>query len=190
MKNIINKFNKKRFLACFVLIFVLLSLTFTTGCEYFTQQSTSTDDVQKNEPKDFVKEMTDKMKAAGYSEMKLTANFYYQSCHLDSITKLHIEFVDDYVSIKGYIYDDISYESDYKDLKFDEDGLLNYAQYADPEVYELLQKIQNTKFCYVLKTDAKSGYGLKIAVYEVDGAYYFLSSFEADEVMRIYKAVI
>lgn len=69
IKNIINKFNKKRFLACFVLIFVLLSLTFTTG----------------------------------YSKMKLTANFYYRSCYLDSITTLHIDFVDDYISIKGYI---------------------------------------------------------------------------------------
>ena len=67
-----------------------------------------------------------------------------------------------------------------------------FAQAADnQELSEVLNKIQESKSCYILKTDENHNFGKKIAIYQIDGAYYFLRFYDDNGyVMRIHRAII
>lgn len=70
-------------------------------------------------------------------------------------------------------------------------ALLQYFELEEDkeEKSDVLEKIKNSETCYVLETQADSKYGQKIAVYYIDGVYYFLNSVDGMP-SRIHCAIV
>ena len=49
-----------------------------------------------------------------------------------------------------------------------------------------MQKIQNSETCYMLETESTTAKAKKIAVYIVDGKYYFVNFSSSNELIRIH----
>ena len=186
----------EKFFARFVLLMIILSTVATTGCEFFvtkgTEQTTenSQKEVINHEPQDLIDGLVAKMQAAGYEEMKFTAEYFYFEPGFDYAYSLKIEIVDDYFLINGVVYDVMSYNiNSYPNFEYI--GLSMASK--NPEKYEVLLKIQELNSCYVLKTkDEKDsiGFGNPILVYEMDSDYYFLGCWYEEYVLRVNKATI
>lgn len=184
---------KTKLIARVMLIVIVLSSMVITSCEwvsqfYPNQTTTTTENIVHHEPEDLVNGMLAKMKAAGYEEMKAIADMYYQAPYLSASYLLDLEIKNGCIYIYGIIYDDITYVTEY-DLVYD-DNLVWYTSNYDKEIYETLQMIQNHNSCYIIKPQIQSGYGLEIAVYEINDVYYFLASYDAGEVVRIHTLTI
>ena len=186
MKNENLKTNKTKLIAKLMLVVMLLSLVATTGCSLIPQKTT--EENKHHEPEDLVNGMLAKMQAAGYEEMEEMAEFYFQCPYINSTTNYTVKIVDGKIYLHGYIFDDISYVTDY--LLIYESSLLSYASNRDVEKYEMLLKIQNSSECYILIPQEENGVGFKIVVYEIEGDYYFLASYYNDEVQKIHKVTI
>ena len=192
----------KRITSVLLVLAMVLSSAAIVGCDLSTliggegTTTTTTNKIEDNEPKDLIIRMTNRMKAAGYDEMKLTAELYSQLSVFSAAYTLNIEIIDDYFCINGFVYDDISYVNDY-DLQYHEQFLNGALSSYGEDKYEMLLMIQKQKDFYILKTDASQpSYGATIAVYEVGNDYYFLASYDdptiitPDVVVRSHKATI
>lgn len=191
MKN--TKF-KTKLIARAILVVIILSTILTTGCQFFTPNETtenSQKEVINHEPQDLINGLIAKMQAAGYEEMKFTAEyFYFEPIFHEYCYSLSIKIVDNHFLINGIIYDDISYSNNY--LPTFQALNLPHALELHPEKYEVLLKIQETNSCYVLKTEDEehSYFGNPILVYEIDGDYYFLGCYYEKTVVTVNKATI
>ena len=186
MKNTNLKPNKTKLVARLMLVVVLFSTIVITGCSLIPQKTT--EENKHHEPEDLVNGMLAKMQAAGYEKMEEMADFYFQCPYINSSTNYTVKIVDGKIYLHGYIFDDISYVTDYS-LMY-ESSLLPYASNRDVEKYEMLLKIQNSSGCYILVSQEENSVGLKVIVYEIDGDYYFLASYYNDEVQKIHKVTI
>ena len=184
----------KRITSILLVLVMVLSSAAIVGCDLSTliggegTTTTTTNKIEDNEPKDLIIRMTNRMKAAGYDEMKETAYFYFQSQGISSIYDYSVEIVDGKIYLHGYIFDDIIYVTNH-DFVYAE-SILPYALSSDEEIYETLLKIQNHGECYILKPQEENGVGFQILVYEIEGEFYLLASYYTDEVLKIHKVTI
>ena len=120
--------------------------------------------------------------------MKAVADLYFDAPYISMAYELTIEIVDNCFFINGIAYDEIVYVKNHN-VVYDE-VLIWYASNYYLTEYEILQRIQNEEGCYILTPEIRNSYGFLIAIYEIDGAYYFLASYEQDIVLRIHKLII
>lgn len=186
-----NPNNTKHIARIMVLILLLSSTINLVGCEkiFVYQTEPTTNNNIHHEPEDLINSMLAKMEAAGYEEMKATAEFFFQAASISSIYDYSVEIVDGKIFLHKHIFDDISYVNDHQVIYTD--TILTTALKWDKEKYDVLVKIQNHKGCYILKPQEDNAIAFKIAVYEIDNSYYFLEYYyDCVEVMKIHKVTI
>ena len=118
---------KTKLIARMMLLLMIVSTFATTGCEFFTPSQTtenSQKEVINHEPQDLIDGLVAKMQAAGYEEMKVTAEFFVQAAYISSVYDYQLEIIDGKIYLHGYVFDDIIYvnnhEVEYKDTILEE----------------------------------------------------------------------
>lgn len=179
---------KVKFFTWAMLTMMLLSLTMS--CSLFlsnqTEQTTTSSILEHHEPEDLVNGIVSKMQAEGYEEMKTFAELYAQAAYINSTYNYLVEIIDGNIYINGYIFDNIAYVNNCCFVY--DNAILPYV--SDEDKYAMLLRIQNDLGYYVLIPRDENGSENRIVVCEIDGEYYFLSSFYNDEVQKIYKLII
>ena len=117
--------------------------------------------------------------------IKFSAESFRQEVALSACYPISVEIKIKDIYLNYLLYDEVEYVSA-PNVTYST-GLLAGADAATAEV---LEKIKNSDFCYMLtrsKAHPQDSLSANIAVYEIDGVYYFLSFFDNGEVMRIHS---
>ena len=103
----------------------------------------------------------------------LTASPFAQEAALSAVFSLNIKINNDNIYIGDDLYDKIECISS-PDFIFNNVTNAN-KDVTDEECFEIIEKIKNVESCYILETDNLDAESKTIAVYKIDGVYYFLS---------------
>ncbi len=194
---------KKKFRKLSVAFGVLIFLLIFAGCKKTgvgissTTEEKHTDPVQTTNavvPETLPEESKIEMKnifrlvsdGSYTGEKELRADPYLQRGYLSWAYSLDIKIENGKISLCGITYDKISYV---KGLSLSYDTSLLWGA-REEEKKETLEKIKNQEGFYMLETSGNSSFGKRIAVYYIDGSYYFSSLYENNDVMRIHSAII
>ena len=176
-----------------VLVMLLTSVLALFGCDLPNMQSSqTTTTTQKKDKKaeDLIKDMKEKMVAAGYEEMKMRAEFYHQASFLSWGFSFTLEIIDDVIYINGIVYDEVVYDSEYE-LMIHPEALIGKNEPSIKEQIQMIESIQQERGFYIIKTQSVSTAGPQVVIYEMGNTYYFFSIFyDNNLVYRINKAVI
>ncbi len=82
------------------------------------------------------------------------------------------------------LYDKVTYTKELA-IRYTEDFAL--PGQVDASIMAALDAIQQHKGCYLLETDAVTRYGQRVAVYNIDDVYYFVSFDQNGAVLRIHS---
>ena len=116
-----------------------------------------------------------------------TADLFAKSIYLSWEYSLVIKFVDGKLFLNNILYS-ITETIDNPNIIYPQELLLYIEAEEDSDKKnEILGKIQNSKTCYFLESEADSKYGKEILVYYIDGIYYFLN-YSNGSVTRIHCA--
>lgn len=120
---------------------------------------------------------------------QLTAEMFIQSVAISSMYSLDIEVVGDKIRINNTLYKKAGRVTD-PEITY-EHTLFSWAEHQDPSghIVEVLEKIQNSESCYVLEAENYASTGMRVAIYEIDGMYYFATSLDGI-VLKIHAAPI
>jgi hypothetical protein len=135
------------------------------------------------------KTFLDNIEGSRDNKIEFSADTYIQHPALSWVYSLDVTMEDGHIYLNEILYDTVSYEET-NDLLLG-DAFMAFAN-SDQEISATLEKIKSCKGRYIIKTSNEHARcGEKIAVYDIDGSYYFLSFFEENGyVMRIHKASI
>lgn len=122
--------------------------------------------------------------SGGKTEFK--ANLLLQEISLSSSFGIDISITDGDIYLNGILYR--AYAEPNDNVVYEEALLLD----ADAKgLRDILNKIKDVEYFYELQTkNEASRIGRRVAVYEIEGAYYFLAFNEDGKVMRIHSAKI
>ncbi len=125
-------------------------------------------------------------------EIEFTAKLFFQDVGLSWAYDLNISVKEGKIYLNNVLYDQILYiETD--GLIF-EKGFLDIAAIQDEKngtsIADTLNKLDNMEYCYIIKTQENRHFGEKIAIYELGDAFYFVSFYKDDVVLRIHSANI
>ena len=121
-------------------------------------------------------------------DIEFTAVTFAHDATLSWMYSLDVKVCDGDIYLNDILYDSVEHISEPKIVYsqgFVWDMETNNGNNATAEA---LEKIKNSDSCYMLKTENSSKFGDQIAIYDIDGVYYFLSFFENGEVARIHSA--
>ena len=176
-----------------VLVMMITSVLALFGCDFLNMQSdqtTTTTQRKDKKAEDLIKDMKEKMVAAGYEEMKMRAEFYHQASFLSRIFSFTLEIIDDVIYINGIVYDEVVYDSEYE-LMIHPEALIEKNEPSIKEQIQMIESIQQERGFYIIKTQSVSTAGPQVVIYEMGNTYYFFSIFyDNNLVYRINKAVI
>lgn len=161
-----------------VLLLFSCGLTALTGCNEIDEPELSDKEMLINQlSQDFNVED---------GEIKMTLDLFAQDRNISSAFSLDVKISNGEITIIRDVYDSVKKVDDYQAM-FDEHAFESANKTVPEEkVSEIKDKIKNNGSCYLL--ECESGDDLPIiAVYKIDGAYYFLTIYPDDgHVMRIH----
>ncbi|MBR2381754.1 MAG: hypothetical protein IKA84_04610 [Clostridia bacterium] len=182
MKNTNLKLNKTKLVARVMIVVVLLVNTITlTGCgliEYFQS---------KNKSKaELINDMFESAQYVDGEKIEIVADIYLQQGALSSVFPLEIVVENGAVYLNDIEYEDIvcvfNNRFTFSDLIIKGEGV------DEDNADATLEKLQRNKLWYVLTTSNEKKIADKVAMCEIDNAYYFLSIISDGTVIRIHKA--
>ena len=192
---------KLNFRSLFLIIGVIILIFIPVGCVPVNDAPPNNDDIQnKDEQPPCIDETGElsvrfltTMAGPGDETVSFYAEHYIQSPPLSWVYSPEIRVDDGQIYIHDFLYEQVS--SSAPPAVVYSEGFLNNAAFYDSqngnqEISDTLQRIKESEFCYVLKTDEVCNTGKEIFVYEIDNAFYFVRFFESGEVMRIHRAII
>ena len=115
---------------------------------------------------------------------------FAQSANLSAVFSIDFKILEGGIYFNDILYDSIKVISS-PEISYN-NALLSSANKSvtNDEVVTIMQKMQNSERCYMLETESNITISKKIAVYVIDGNYYFVSLSNSDELIRIhYKSV-
>lgn len=183
-------------LILFLLVAMLL-LTSMTGCLFDKPQNNETTpqegtpfgttpslpEDQTTPPEvDVVVPAPDGEHPFGTEDVSFNAGTFTQLIALSSSYILNVEVKDGQIYLCDVLYECKGIVDNF-DISLQDAFLVG----VEEEKIEILEKIQNCETCYLLETQNDNIYGKKIAVYYIDGFYYFLNPAE-EAPMRIHFA--
>ena len=95
---------------------------------------------------------------------------------------LEVKVIDNEIYLNDLLYREIS------DNKFDITNMDSFflCHIEGVEILNFLEKLENSEMLCLLGTESQSSIGQQIAIYDIDGAYYFLSFYDDCEIVRIH----
>ena len=151
--------------------------------------------LEEEDWKDQVEEKWEKTFSKNFSGGKtsFTAEPYMHAGALNWVYSLEITVEDAKIYINDILYEQVrSYETPV--IKYDKMRFVNFDDSDRPNSEQLLlrilRRIKESKFCYVLETAENAEIGKKIAVYKIDGVFYFVNFSEDGNVLRIHRAIV
>ena len=163
----------------FIMLFVYILNTFV-GCA-----------VSKNNGLSYEQKFIEQLKRDFMIEEKssiITAKPFAQQISLSAVFSLEIKIVEGNIFIRDCLYNRIDY-IDSREISFGDTAFIGVrSETTDEEYSEIIEKIKNTDNCYMLETDDAKSVSKRVAVYVIDGTYYFLSVINDNEVLRIHYA--
>ena len=120
--------------------------------------------------------------------VEFTAHTFAQPGFLSFMYSINVKVNEDKIYINDVLYDKIEYLSN-PDITFEQDFHKiseNGKVLSEEDISETLEKIKLSKNCYMLKTENADTLSESIAVYDLDGIYYFLSFYKESTVLRIH----
>ena len=121
-------------------------------------------------------------------EIRFSAALFAQQAALSAAFSLEIAVRDGHLYLSGDLYEPAGYESS-PDFRMDEVQMWT-AKNVDKETAAAILPRLRSSGCYLLKPGDGSKHADRYAVCELDGVYYFLSLYGAEnrEVLRIHRA--
>ena len=120
----------------------------------------------------FIKKI--KRSFGGGDSIEITAEPFAQNAN--AVFSLDVEISEDNIYVEGNLYDKVEYV---RNPEIAINGFYRVNKdITDEECFEIIERIKKGKSCYILETENKivaSKVSNKIAVYIIDGVYYFLS---------------
>lgn len=119
--------------------------------------------------------------------IEFTADTLVQCVSLSWMYSIDVKVDSIGIYLNGVLYDKVEIDND-ADITYSE-SLLSGVSVGNnsEEISAALEKIKNSKHCYILKTTSGTPQA-KIAIYDIDDVYYFISFTDTDEVLRIHYA--
>ena len=177
-----------------VLVMLLTSVLALFGCDFLNMQSdqtTTTTQRKDKKAEDLIKDMKEKMVAAGYEEMKMRAEYYFQDGGLNWRFSYDVEIIDDTLFVDGVMFDEIIYDSEYELSFFMTMTRPDLVPDYDKEKVETINKIQEERGFYIIKAQSLCKVGKEIVIYEEGNTYYLFAIFYDDNVIyRAHKVTI
>ena len=181
MKNENLKTNKTKLIAKLMLVVILMmSVLAFSGCgliEYFQSKN-------KNKA-ELINDMFESVQFVDGEKIEIVADIYLQGA-LSSVFPLEIVVENGTVYLNDIEYEDISCSFN---NSFTFSNLIMEGEGID-DANATLKKLQQNKMWYILTTSNEKKIADKIAMCEIDNAYYFLSIINNRTVVRIHKANI
>ncbi len=122
--------------------------------------------------------------------IEFTADPFAQLADLSAMFSIDVSLRENRVYLNGTLYDSIKLITS-PEISYDERLLIGTnPSITNDEVATVMQKIQSSESCYVLETESATPHAKaqKIAVYIIDGKYYFVSysNYDNNELIRIH----
>lgn len=118
--------------------------------------------------------------------IEFTANPYAQLVSLSAMFSLDFKILENCIYINDVLYDSVKVINS-PEISYNATLLENANELVTKdEVTTVMQKIQNSETCYMLETESTTAKAKKIAVYIVDGKYYFVNFSSSNELIRIH----
>lgn len=118
--------------------------------------------------------------------IEFTVEPFAQLADLSAMFSIDFKILESCIYLNDILYDSIkvigSPEISYNN------ALLASANESvtNDEVVTIMQKMQNSETCYILETESTTAKAKKIAVYIIDGKYYFVNFSNSNELIRIH----
>ena len=151
-----------------ILLLSYLLLTCFAGCAFGAQAPEPTEPIE---------------------EMRFTAKTIAQLVVIDSWYPLEVSVYGDKIYINNVLYEKIETVTN-PEIVYDEELLTESQKPEDQPEYiaELLKKLKAYETCYMLEAEAYMESSKKVAIYEIDGTYYFVTTYNG-VAYRIHIAV-
>ena len=122
-------------------------------------------------------------------EIRFTAETVAQLATIDSWYSLEVSVYGDKIYINNVLYEKIETVTN-PEIVYDEELLTASQKTEDQAEYiaELLKKLKAYETCYMLEAEAYMESSKKVAIYEIDGTYYFVTTYNG-VAYRIHIAV-
>lgn len=171
-RNKIMRISIKKTIALVLILLNVLTLLF--GCNMSDKER-------------FIKKI--KRSFGGGDSIEITAEPFAQQIPFSAVFSLEIKIVEDNIYIEDSLYDKIDY-IDSREILFDDTIFFCVSKETTDEEYsKIIEKIKSAKKCYMLDNDDTQPSSRNVAVYIIDGTYYFLT-IDVNEVLRIHYAHI
>lgn len=122
-------------------------------------------------------------------EIRFTAETIAQLLVIDSWYSLNVSVYDGKIYINNVLYERVETVTN-PEIIYDElSGAPQKTEGQAEYIAELLEKLKNCEICYMLEAEAYIESGKKVAIYEIDGAYYFVTAYN-DVAYRIHMAIL
>ena len=95
---------------------------------------------------------------------------------------LKVRVVEDRIYLNDVLYREIPNEG----FKMTNANGFFHCWVEGKDTKDFLEKLNSSKMHCLLEAETESKFGQQIAVYDIDGAFYFLSFYNSSEVMRIH----
>ena len=119
--------------------------------------------------------------------ISFTIDSFCQSPEVSGTVFMDAIVQDGKILMKGYLYEDIAHEIKLL-AQFSDNFLRFYA--SSPNVLSIIQRIQRTRACSVLRNNDAEDAWQQIAVYRIENRYYFVFFDQSGMVERIHAAEI
>ena len=111
---------------------------------------------------------------------------YMEHIAISSTNSFNAKVIDDKIYLNDIPYEYVSCEKS-PQLIFNQ---LVPCSKDDSGTEEVLNQLKNLDTCYIIEAQSRSPYGDRLAIYEINGSYYFVRFFDNGEVMRIHKGTV
>ena len=117
--------------------------------------------------------------------IEFTADPFAQGISLSWMYSIDVKIDNGNIYLNDDLYDNVEIISN-PEITYNTELFGCTDTFDDEKVADVLGKIKNSESCYMLETKNSDGTSKEIAVYRIDGVYYFLSFLEDYEVLRIH----
>ena len=162
----------------FILLFSCISISFV-GCNRKNDNLTDKEKFINQIKQDF-------NCTSDCGAIEFTVAPFAQLVDLSAMFSIDFKLVENCIYINDVLYDSINVISSPK-ISYNDTLLTNAsASTTKDEVATVMQKMLNSEACYILETESSTAKAKKIAVYIIDGEYYFVSFSDSNELIRIH----
>lgn len=116
----------------------------------------------------------------------MSAEPYAQIGVLSSVFSLELKVKDDVIYVNDTPYKYVSYE---EDLELTYESFMPIMR-SEKEANATIEKLKAQKGCHVIEKQGGENPSNRIAVYYIDGSYYFVTYNDSGEAIRVHKQIV